>query len=429
MTELMNIADVRPFLKFDENGKVRDDLYNYKMIFSHDPHLQGICFNEATRSIVIEGQLPWDSSNGEWKYSDWTNLLMYINEKYGIYSTKKCQEAMYGVVSLSRKVNPIKSYIEDLEWDKTPRIPDLLIKYLGAEDNQYVRAVTVKTLVAAIARLYDPGIKFDYVLVLCGMQGIGKSTLFSKLGMKWYSDSMTIGDMKDKTAAEKLRGVWIMEISELAGLRKVDVETVKAFISRCDDQYREPYATYVQTHPRSCILVGSTNTTDGFLRDITGNRRFWPVMVTGEAESTVWDLTEYDIGQIWAEALYRYKDGETLYLPKEVEKMAYEQQSQAMETDPRLGMVGEYLEATKQDRVCLMEIWCECFMRDRSLMKRRDAYELEGILQQLGNWEVYKGNTTGKTRIPGYGVQKTFVKKNTQNEHIYAYEKGQDYGQ
>ena len=109
--------------------------------------------------------------------------------------------------------------------------------------------------------------------------------------------------------------------------------------------------------------------------------------------------------------------------------MAYEHQSQAMETDPRLGMVGEYLESTKQDRVCLMEIWCECFMRDRSLMKRRDAYELEGILQQLGNWEVYKGNTTGKTRIPGYGVQKTFVKKNTQNEHVYVYEKGQDYGQ
>lgn len=427
MTGLMDMSDVKSFLKFDENGKVRDDLYNYKMIFSHDSKLQGICFNETTRSIVVNGSLPWNSDNGEWGYSDWTNLVMYINEKYGIYSTKKCQEAMYGVVSLTRKVNPIKTYVESFEWDKTPRIPDLLIKYLGAEDTPYVRTVTVKTLVAAIARLYQPGVKFDNVLVLCGVQGIGKSTLFSKLGMKWYSDSMTIGDMKDKTAAEKLRGVWIMELSELAGLRKVEVETVKAFISRCDDQYREPYATYVQTHPRACILVGSTNTTDGFLRDITGNRRFWPVIVTGQAESSVWDLTEHDIGQIWAEALYRYKEGETLYLPRNIEKIAYEQQSQAMETDPRLGMVGEYLEATGQDKVCLMEIWCECFMRDRSLMKRRDAYELEGILQQLGNWEVYKGNSTGKTRIPGYGVQKTFVRKDSLTDQNYTYEKGQNY--
>ena len=94
MTGIMDMSDVKSFLKFDENGKVRDDLYNYKMIFSHDSKLQGICFNETTRSIVVNGPLPWNSEDGEWGYSDWTNLVMYINEKYGIYSTKKCQEAM-----------------------------------------------------------------------------------------------------------------------------------------------------------------------------------------------------------------------------------------------------------------------------------------------------------------------------------------------
>ena len=125
----------------------------------------------------------------------------------------------------------------------------LLCDYLGAEDNEYVRAVTRKTLVAAVSRIYHPGIKFDYVLILDGKQGIGKGTLFSKLGGQWFTDSLSINDMKDKTGPEKLQGKWILELSEMAGMKKVELETVKSFISRTDDYYRPAFGHVVESHP------------------------------------------------------------------------------------------------------------------------------------------------------------------------------------
>lgn len=155
-----------------------------------------------------------------------------------------------------------------------------------------MRAATRKTLTAGVARIYEPGVKFDSILVLNGPQGIGKFTFFARLGKKWYSDSLTIADMKDKTAPEKLQGYWLLEISELAGMKKMDVETVKSFITRTDDKYRQSYGVSVESHPRSCIIVGTTNSDGGFLRDITGNRRFWPVHVPGGSAQIVFALTQ-----------------------------------------------------------------------------------------------------------------------------------------
>ena len=323
----------------------------------------------------------------------------------------------------------------------------MLIDYLGADDTEYVRAVTRKTLVAAVARIFKPGIKFDSILVISGKQGIGKSTLFAKLGKQWFSDSLSIADMKDKTASEKLQGYWILEISELNGMKKVDVETIKSFVSRTDDKYRQAYGSSVESHPRSCIIVGTTNSDSGFLRDITGNRRFFPVTITGTGKYHPWELTEVD--QIWAEAVEYYKRGEELFLKGEIAMQAYEKQRDAMESDDREGIVEEYLNALlpdewvdmdlyerrnylngtefgevkkhgteTRDKVCTMEIWCECFGKPRESIRKADSYEIEGILYKLGGWERYSGNASGKTRIPGYGVQKTYVRVpngNTQN--------------
>lgn len=405
----MNSTMILPINR-DEHGQILNTLDNYVAIFKNDPNLSAVCFNEITGSIEVKGTLPWNRFSREWSDADYANLLWYLERCYQLYSPRKCREAFEAYITSNRSYNPVKDRIESVKWDGIERLETLLVDYLGAEDTPYVRAVTVKTMVAAVSRVYCPGMKFDYVLVLCGEQGIGKSTLFAKLGQEWYSDSLTVSDMKDKTAAEKLRGIWIMEISELSGIKRVDVETVKAFISRSDDQFREPYATYVQTHPRKCILVGTTNTTDGFLRDITGNRRFWPVSVSGDSIKKAWNMTKDEVAQIWAEAYIKYKEEEETYLPPNLERMAIQQQKLAMESDPRLGIIEEYLTEHDKETVCLMEIWCECLMQERNLMRKRDALELEAILVQLGNWEVYRGNTTGKTRIPGYGVQKTFVR-------------------
>lgn len=221
---------------------------------------------------------------------------------------------------------------------------------------------------------------------------------------------MTVADMKDKTAAEKLQGIWIMELSELTGLRKVDVETIKSFLSRTDDQYRIPYGTYVEAHPRKSIIVATTNSCDGFLRDITGNRRFWPVQVNEKGSKKAWEISDTEIDQIWAEAVVRYQQGEQLYLDHAMEIVADREQRLAMESDPRQGLIGEYLENSSINHICLMELWCECLGHERKMMKRSDAFELEGILKKIGGWKVYEGNTTGKTRTENYGIQKTFVR-------------------
>ena len=427
-------------LELDKQGKVKDTLTNIANIIRFDTNLQSIVYNEFKSMVDVIGELPWKQVRPGWGDADLACAKVYFERVYGIWSPAKFKDALLAVVSAERLYHPIKKYFDTLLWDQTERIDTLLIDYLGAEDTAFTRAVTRKTLCAAVARVYEPGIKFDSILVLNGPQGVGKSTLFALLGRQWYSDSLSISDMKDKTAAEKLQGYWILELGELAGIKKVDVETVKSFISRTDDKFRQSYGVNVESHPRSNIIVGSTNSESGFLRDITGNRRFWPVHVTGSGKFHAWDLT--DVDQIWAEAIVKYRDGEELFLKGDVVAEAYVQQQQAMEADDREGIIADYLEvllpeewdgldlyqrrtflggnefggsamtgSARRDKVCVMEIWCECFAKERQNLKRSDSYEIEGILTRIGGWKKLTTNKTGKLRYPLYGPQKTFVRE------------------
>ncbi|MBR1810136.1 MAG: hypothetical protein IJ766_00610 [Clostridia bacterium] len=426
-------------LEIDKSGSIKDTMSNICTILRFDENLHSIVFNQFKNMIDVVGRLPWPQVKPGWSDTDLACAKLYFERTYGIWSPTKFKDALLAVSSSERLYHPVKEYLNTLKWDGIPRLDTLLIDYLGAEDTPYVRAVTRKTLVAAIARIYKPGTKFDSILVLNGAQGMGKSTLFARLGREWFSDSLSISDMKDKTAPEKLQGYWILELSELNGIKKMDVETVKSFITRTDDKFRQAYGVSVESHPRSCVIVGTTNSDGGFLRDITGNRRFWPVRVTGHGKYHPWDLTEVD--QVWAEAIEFYHRGEELFLKDEVAAEAYRQQRDAMETDDREGIVGEYLDrllpenwdkmdlfdrrnflsgsefggelregVTQRTRVCAMEIWCECFGKSRESLKKSDAYEIEGILYKLGGWQRYAGNAQGKIRIPGYGVQKAYIR-------------------
>ena len=384
-------------------------------------------------------ELPWKQVKPGWADADLANAKLYFERVYGIWSPTKFKDALLAVVSAERLYHPIKEYFATLQWDGVERLDTLLVDYMGADDSPYVRAVTRKALTAAVARIYEPGIKFDSMLVISGPQGMGKSTFFALLGKEWFSDSLSIADMRDKTASEKLQGYWILEIAEMNGIKKVDVETVKSFISRTDDKFRQAYGTVVESHPRTNIIVGSSNSDSGFLRDITGNRRFWPVNVTGEGKHHPWELESVD--QVWAEAIVRYREGEELYLKGSVAAEAFVRQQEAMESDDREGIVEEYLERllpadwsgmdlyqrrsflggsefggatatgiVRREKVCIMEIWCECFGKERQNLKRTDSYEIEGILKKLGGWQKTTETKTGKTHFPIYGPQKTFVR-------------------
>ncbi len=298
--EFAEDADWRKHLELDRKGNIKDTLDNIVCIIRGDEGLQGIAFNCHRDGINARGGLPWGQIKGGWNDSDAAALKVYLSKNYGIYSPTKTKDAVVAVAA-ERAYHPVREYLEGLpEWDGIPRVDTLLIDYFGAADNSYTRAVSRKSMVAAIARIYQPGVKFDSVPILNGPQGIGKSTFYAKLAGEWFSDSLTLTDMKDKSGPEKLQGYWILELGELAGMRKADIETVKSFISRVDDKYRASYGVNVESHPRQCIIVGTTNAETGFLRDITGNRRFWPVRVPGNSKKKPWQLTPEDERQIWA---------------------------------------------------------------------------------------------------------------------------------
>ncbi len=428
-------------LELDKQGKIKDTLDNIVLIIRNDSELESIAFNKHRDGIDARDGLPWEQMKGGWNDSDNAALKVYLSNKYGIYSPTKTKDAILAVAA-ERSYHPIKEYLDHLpEWDGTDRVETLLIDYFNATDNSYTRAVTRKMMVAAVARIVHPGTKFDSVLILNGPQGIGKSTFFAKLAGDWFSDSLTLTDMKDKAGPEKLQGYWILELGELAGMRKTDVEVVKSFISRSDDKYRASYGVNVESHPRQCIIVGSTNAESGFLRDITGNRRFWPVRISGDGKRKAWQMSVYDVEQIWAETLVLYAKGEKLYLEGSDVELATNEQADAMESDEREGLVRTYLDTLLPDDwnalslyerrnylngsefggesrvgtvertlVCNMEIWCECFGRDASAMKPADSYAIAGIMKKINGWNKYQGNKNGTSNFPIYGRQRCYEK-------------------
>lgn len=429
-------------LELDRQGKVKDTLDNLVLAIHNDGKLQSIAFNLHRDGIDAGDGLPWKQIKPGWNDSDFASLKVYLNKGYGVYAPSKTKDALLAVAS-ERAYHPVKEYLDGLpEWDGVKRIDTLLADYLGAEDSDYTRAVIRKTLTAAVARIYQPGVKFDSVLILNGPQGIGKSTLFAKLAGAWFSDSLTLTDMRDKSGPEKLQGYWILELGELAGMKKTDVETVKSFLSRVDDKYRASYGLNVESHPRQCVIVGSTNTESGFLRDITGNRRFWPVRVNGQSTKKPWQLSAEDVLQIWAEAKAAYQKGERLFLEGDVAAMATSEQAEAMETDDREGLVRTYLDTllpenwdtmslydrrnflngnefaesqrtgtVRRNMVCNMEIWCECFGRDSSALKKIDSYEISGIMRKIEGWNKYTLTKNGVAGFSIYGKQRAYIRE------------------
>lgn len=433
-------------LETKKDGAYKDTIGNFELILTHDRRFNHIAWNShADRLEVQDPQaLPWDQINPGWTDNDEAQLKTHIARNYrGLYAPTKMNDALLATAS-ARAFHPVRDYFNHLPpWDGTPRLDTLLVDTLGAEDTNYTRAVTRKTFVAAHRRTFQPGCKFDQVLTLVGPQGAGKSTIFNRMADPWFSDSLTITDMKDKTAAEKLAGNLIVELSELAGMRKAEAEPVKGFISRTEDKYRPAYARNVQTFLRQGIIVGSTNADEGFLRDTTGNRRWWPVHVTGKGWlAKPHTLDQNTIDQLWAEARVRDQEGEKLYLTGDLLQQAEHIQAESVEADDRIGIVQEYLDkllpgnwdalpvgvrrvwldgetlpdqyraggiadsCIKRTSVSKMEIWVECFGRDPDMMRKIDAHEITAIMHQIDGWE----DNGIQRRQPIYGKQRLFTR-------------------
>lgn len=419
-------------------GSLENSVYNLNLILNNDPDFANFAFNELANRIQITGPLPWERPEGNmfWRDADTAQLKSIIDIRYLPFSSRN-HDVAFTKAADDRHFHPVRDYLNSLpEWDGIERVEDLFIRYLQADDTPYVRAVTRKTFAAAVARVYVPGIKFDCVPVLDGDQGIGKSTIVKDLvTSEYYSETLSLTDMDDKSGAEKLQGFWAVEIGELAGMKKADIEKVKAFLSTCDDKYRPSYGKVVESHPRQCIIIATVNGERGYLRDITGNRRFWIIKLHQKKQKKTWDFTPEYRAQFWAEAKEIWKSGEKLYLEGDLLEAAEAAQQSAMEVDERVGMVEEYLNTRLpndwadmdlfQRRNFLQgsefgmpdhkgvalrteasnaEIWCECFGKTLQELKPSDSYNIATLMAQIPGWQ----RTTSIKRQPIYGRQRLY---------------------
>lgn len=423
-------------LEIGSTGRPAKTPQNILTLLQHDPSLAGRIYRDTFAERVMgRGPLPWAkrlNTHGTfvWDDSDDLGLAIYVDRVLGFSSERPLRMALSEVAE-ANAINPVAEYLNSLTWDGVPRLDTLYIDYFGAEDCEFVRAVARKALVAAVARAMVGKIKFDYMTVLYSQkQGIGKSTLFRKLGKEWFTDS--IKTFEGKEAEELIQGKWIVEIAELQAFNRVDINRIKQFLSKEDDQYREAYGRNVKSQIRRAVFFGTTNDHE-YLHDPTGNRRFWPVDARPEraTKSVFHDLTESEVDQIWAEAVMRWRLGEPIYLSPEMEAEAERRRQEHMIRDPLEGIIEEFLERpipddwlkwdidkrliywsggmkyegplVPRDRVCAAEIWREC-LGERRAIPRQEAVRINAVLGKMPGWERASTIRAGG----GYGTQKGF---------------------
>lgn len=420
-------------LQTNDKGQYIQSPQNVMIILNNDENLKGaIKENKFSNKLMRIKPLPWREDTGEWDDKDDASLRNYLYFNYGIKKLQIINDA-FSEFTLYNHYHPIRDYLNSVIWDGVPRIDTLLIDYFGAADTPYTRAVTRKMMCGAVARMYKPGCKFDYCLILVGKQGIGKSSFFRMLAGDYFTDDVKISSTSDKTY-ESIKGSWIVEISELAALKKAEVEEVKQCITKQADKVRIPWAKHPQEFKRNCIFVGSTNNTE-FLRDVTGNRRFWPVDTSNNVTKDIFsDTLENERDQIWAEARYYYDNGEPLFLDRELETVAREEQEKKEIELPWKAEIERYLATRipekwermgKQERrrwfvsedigdkppgvkirekVCLYEIWNECLAGDIRDLTNQHKEQISNIMNKLPNWDKVQSPTyfpmyhDGKTR-------------------------------
>lgn len=426
-------------LAVDRNGNIEKTIDNVVKILENDQNLKGkIVKDDFGGLTVVLAPLPWDkeafTDPRRWGNDDDAAIKWYL-EKFYRLRTSETTEYAIKLVAMNQSVNTVRNYLTSLKWDGVNRLDTLFVDYLGAEDTPYTRAVARKTLCAACARAVctgRAGVKFDYMPILIGGQGIGKSTLVRYLGLRWFSDSLVTFSGKD--ASEMLQGIWINEVGELAALTKYETNEVKQFLTKQVDIYRPSYGRVTEDYPRRCVFIGTSNESN-VLKDITGNRRFWPIDTeVVEKTKNVWDDLPGEVDQIWAEAYFRYQLGEGLYMDSQLEAYANKVQRMHEEEDDMVGVIAEWLdkpvpknwdnlslasrksfwaeafqtdeELVPRDKVCAREVYFECLGRTDTSTDQRVMKRINGILMRMPGWVRNKS----KRRYGPHGTQRGYEK-------------------
>jgi len=409
-------------------GKFIDHISNWDLVTSNDPVFSAVRYNELSMSPEVTKDLPWRKVNPRnlvFTETDRWELIDYLEREYGIRPIKQRADALIDVTASRNKFNPVRDYLEGLVWDHKPRVETCLP---GVIPDEFTRKVARKSMVAAAARMLDPGCKWDHTLVLYGSEGLGKSTWIEKISR---GHSSSLGRIDNKDTLLTMQRSWIMTSDEGHSLRKSDSDAMKEFLTRTSDVFRMPYDRETLVHPRHCVIWSTTND-ETFLRRQEGNRRFLIVHCTQPLDFA--SLTSDYIDQLWAEAVYLYRAGEPLYFDEVESKQAAERRERYTEEDSLAGVIEEYLErkvphdwwdmspnlriqwisdrelgfepegTVDIDYTCTRQIWKEA-LGQRNEPRRTDLLAIGESIKRLGWIE-----SDQRIRIPGYGTQNPFYR-------------------
>lgn len=408
----------QPNIALNDEGKVLQTIDNMVEAIQFDRYLFGkIRMNTLAYTPYAFGDLPWNRSKKirEWSNVDDSNIKRYIEKHYGLKPTEKMMDALT-IVADSNKYNPVIEALEQKwhQYDGEKHIENLLPDYLGVERCEYTTEVLKLFMLGAITRAYNPGCKFDYVPIIYGAQGCGKSTFCRALAGadEWYDDNFNT--IEGDKASEKLRGLWMAELAELLATKKArELESIKSFLTSRSDNYRPPYARRTEHRPRVCVFIGTTNS-DHFLTDRTGNRRFLPLIADKTAAKySITDPENFkratiDVNNAWGEAmeLYMKANGHPiLVMPAALEKEVLRMQKKFSEDDPQVGMIQEYLDAHQDKRICAMELW-EKALKNPGKPQKHEINQIHMIMaQDIDGWV----REDRKQKCDEYGIQRCYV--------------------
>lgn len=414
-----NIAEVLQMLdykiEYDKDGnekgsKLQQTVRNFEIIMDNDNRFSGkIKFDEFSRQEYLMGEIPWESGNCDraWGSHDDAALYSIIQTDYGMKNRNDYFDAIKNV-SMRNKFHPVRDILDSLEFDGKEHIRSLLPDYLGVEDTEYSYQVMRLWMLGAVARVYEPGCKFDYTMIFTGAQGLGKSTFLKMMALNdsWFNDSLDSLD-SDK-AAQSLMGSWIVELAELKSLARTagGVESVKRFLTAVQDKYRVPYERRADIFLRQCVFAGTTNKSD-FLQDETGNRRFL-IIQTGVNKPTKSLFTPEaieDMKAAWAQAVHIWKTEQPeLILPDSCRDEARRLQDESMADDGKTGIISKFLEG--KQRTCALEIWKEA-LGESGRPQKWQASEIIDIVLSFPEWEKVKN----PTNYGDYGKQRLLQRK------------------
>ncbi|MDE5765246.1 MAG: toprim domain-containing protein [Ruminococcus sp.] len=418
-------------IRNQSDNAVKNALSNLETIFLNDLKYKGkIEFNELTQMRTFNRE--------DWRDVTENRIKLHLEKEYSLFTSIDSINQICSTIADDNSYHPIKEYLNAVKWDGVQRLKSVFTDFLGATDNIYTQSVAVITFVGAVARVFEPGVKFDTCTVLVGKQGTGKSKFISKIAVKpeWFTDGVTTFDGKD--FYESIQGKWIIELGEGTAFQKSIKERSKQAIASQQDFYRRPYGRNPEQRPRQCVFFGTTNNYD-FLKDETGDRRYYPIDVNiPQATKNIdKDLIPGYISQLWAEAVHLYRNGQCIYIQdSQVLALAEQEQRKHFDESPLQFDIFNFLEipitanwysesletrrnyiidyqngnasagAYKRDRISIKEIACEWFGYELNQpIERKMSLEIARTLTALG-W-----NKTGKAEwIQPYGATKVYYR-------------------